>query len=443
MYKCSNCSKEYRKWQGKCDNCGEWNTLAEILIPKSEFLNKKGKNSKSQISKESKPIKLSELNKQTATSLEPTAHSSELKTGISEFDNAIGGRFVRGQVLLLAGSPGIGKSTLSLQITESFSNSNFTVLYISGEESPEQIKHRVDRLKQKQTNVEFLQETNIEAIENYMATNSSKYQVIIVDSIQTLYSVNVASSSGSISQVSECADRIINLSKGFGIISIIIGHINKSGNIAGPKILEHMVDTVLYFEGDKSHEFRLLRVEKNRYGSTDEVGLFKMSENGLVEVQDTKELFDSNKIPASGSVFCMAMEGKRAVVVEVQALAAKTYFEIPRRTTSGFDLSRLNILLALTDKKLKLKSYEYDIYVNITGGIKLKDPALDLAVLKAIVSSIQDKVVSNNELYFGEVGLTGEVRKVMFQEKREKEAKRLGFTKVWDSGSMKSVNDIV
>lgn len=428
MHQCTNCEKTYSKWQGKCDSCGEWNTLLEVKSSKTQKLKK---NKPSSIS----PVNLSDIK----TSKEKTL----LSTGISEFDNTLGGGILSGQVILLAGEPGVGKSTLSLHVLQELGNSKQKTLYIAGEESPEQIKHRADRLTLDQKHTDFVQETNIEAIEQYITANISNYSLVLVDSIQTLYSGNSTSSTGSVSQVSECTDKLVNLAKGYGIPIVIIGHVTKSGNIAGPKILEHMVDTVLYFEGDKKYEYRLLRVEKNRYGSTDEVGLFKMDEEGLKEIKDAKELFDSNKQPAIGSVFSIALEGNRPIVIEVQALATKSYFEIPRRTTSGFDKSRLHILLALADKLLKLKTYQYDVYVNITGGFTIKDPALDVAVLKALISSIKNTPVNPQSVYFGEIGLTGEIRKVFLQDKRLKEAKRLGFKEVVSHENTKKVNDLM
>lgn len=437
MYICSNCQKTYNKWQGQCENCGLWNTIVEVGNPGIQIRGAKGRTKKESHSQISiKPIKLTELkDKQTQKNF-------QLITNIHEFDNALGGRLISGQVILLSGSPGIGKSTLCSQITESFSKQKKNVLYIAGEESPAQIQERIKRLKLKHENVYYYPETNILEIERYVASNADKIDVIFADSIQTLYDPSLNSSAGSVSQISESTNRLVNLAKGFGITTFIIGHVTKTGDIAGPKILEHMVDTVLYFEGEKRFEFRILRVEKNRFGPTDEVGIFKMENNGLAEVRDTKELFDPNKEESSGSVYAMVLEGTRPVVVEVQALATRSYFPNPRRTTSGFDLSRLYILLAIIEKRLKINTGELDIYVNITGGIKVSDPALDLAVIKAVVSSIKDQVVPKTSIYFGEVGLTGEVRKVLFEDKRIKEAKRLGFNQIVCSKNLKSVVQI-
>lgn len=444
MFVCSNCQKTYNKWQGQCDNCGQWNTIIEIentagTLRGKSLNSKKGAKKQSRFSDEpvaSKPIRLSEITKELKN------NRAQLVTGINEFDNAMGGRLVHGQVVLLSGSPGIGKSTLSSQITESFSKQGLRVLYIAGEESPSQIQERITRLKLKHENVYYYSVTDISEIERYVASKQHDIDVIFADSIQTLYDPNIVSSAGSVSQISESTNRLVNLAKGFNITTFIIGHVTKAGDIAGPKILEHMVDSVLYFEGDKNHEFRILRIEKNRFGPTDEVGIFRMETGGLKEVKDTKELFDADKEAASGSVYSMVLEGTRPVVVEVQALATRSYFPNPRRTTSGFDISRLHILLAIIDKKLKLNTGEMDVYVNITGGIKVSDPGMDLAVIKAIISSIKDQIVPKTAIYFGEAGLTGEVRKVQFQEKRIKESKRLGFKDINSPIDIKNVGNI-
>lgn len=431
MYICSNCQKEYNKWQGQCDNCGLWNTIIELEgRVEDKKATKKSKLTNSTVN----PVKLSELEKETKL--------SQIKTGISEFDNAIGGRMVQGQVILFSGEPGIGKSTLTLQIIETLSNQGLKIIYIAGEESPHQIKERADRLKLKLSNVLFLPEVNVDNLERYIASHAKDIDFIVADSIQTLINPQIASSSGSVSQVAEATNRITSLSKGLNITTLMIGHVTKSGDIAGPKIVEHMVDTVIYFEGEKRYEFRVLRIEKNRFGPSDEVGIFRMGNNGLTEVSDTKELLSESKNDEPGSVFSLVMEGSRPVAVEVQALATKTYFPNPRRTTSGFDLNRLYILLAIIDKKLKIPTWDFDVYVNITGGIKITDPGLDLAVITAVISSIKDKNVSSNKVYFGEVGLTGEIRKVYFEDKRIKEAKRIGFQSIVSNKEFKNVKDI-
>jgi DNA repair protein RadA/Sms len=424
MFQCSNCKKTYSKWQGQCSSCQEWGTITEVEQATAKFSTKSRKgNSKV---KSIKNVEVITLNKLTETK----NNRNNIVSGIEEFDNAIGGRIVAGQVILLAGTPGIGKSTLCSQLTEAFSKQNKKILYICGEESPYQIKQRTDRMGLKQENVEYISEMDISVIETYVSQNSEKYEMIFVDSIQTVFEPNLPSASGSVSQISETTNRLVSLSKGFGIPTIIIGHVTKTGDIAGPKILEHMVDTVLYFEGEKRMELRILRVEKNRFGPTDEVGIFKMSTKGLEQVRDTKELFDSTIPEASGSVFSMILEGNRPVVIEVQALCVKTYFPQPRRTASGFDFNRLNILIAVIEKILKIPMGEYDVYVNITGGMKVNDSGLDLAIIAAIVSSVKNKAIPRNLIYFGEVGLTGELRKIWLEDKRKKESKRLGFSTI-------------
>jgi len=431
MFKCSNCNKEYSKWQGKCDSCHEWGTIQESTSKSEASVVRSRGKKETKLTRELKRFEFKESSIET------------IQTGIDELDNALGGRLVRGQVILLSGSPGIGKSTLSSQIADKLSGRKYKVTYICGEESPEQIYQRLKRLKLKAENVDFIQEYEINHIINYIEENKSEIDVLIVDSIQTVYSEGLTSMQGSVSQVSECTSMLTNISKAYGITTIIIGHVTKSGEIAGPKLLEHIVDTVLYFEGDKTSDLRILKVEKNRFGPTDEVGLFQMTENGLKELLDTKDLFSKDKPENEGSVYSMVLEGNRAFVIEVQALATKTYFSNPRRASSGFDLNRLYILLAVIDKNLRLATGEFDIYVNITGGFKTSDRALDLAIIKAIVSSIKGQKVKNDTVTFGEVGLTGEIRKVVLQEKREKEAKRMGFSKVETFKSIRKLGDIL
>ncbi len=431
MFKCTNCSKEYSKWQGRCDACQEWGTIQESSSKsESSVVRSRGKK-ETKVTREIKRFEFKE------------GSFESIQTGIAELDNSLGGRLVRGQVLLLSGSPGIGKSTLSSQLADKLSEQKYNVTYICGEESPEQIYQRLKRLKLKATNVDFIQEYEINHISSYIEENKDKIDVLIVDSIQTVYSEGLTSMQGSVSQVSECTSMLTNLSKAFGITTVIIGHVTKSGEIAGPKLLEHIVDTVMYFEGDKTSDLRILKVEKNRFGPTDEVGLFQMTENGLKELMDTKDLFSKDKPESEGSAYSMVLEGNRAFVIEVQALATKTYFSNPRRACSGYDLNRLYILLAVIDKNLRLTTGEYDIYVNITGGLKTSDRALDLAIIKAIVSSIKSQKIKNDTVTFGEVGLTGEIRKVLLQDKREKEAKRMGFAKIETMKNVKKLSDIL
>jgi DNA repair protein RadA/Sms len=430
MYKCSNCGKEYSKWQGKCDACHEWGTIQEEVGRAEPAVRSRGKK-ESKVTRKVTKFELKEGNFES------------IQTGIGELDNSLGGRMIRGQVILLSGSPGIGKSTLSSQLADKLSTRNYNVTYICGEESPEQIHQRLKRLKLKAENVDFIQEYEINHISAYIEDNKANIDVLIVDSIQTVYSANLTSMQGSVSQVSECTSMLTTMSKAYGITTIIIGHVTKSGEIAGPKLLEHIVDTVMYFEGDKTSDLRILKVEKNRFGPTDEVGLFQMTESGLKELNDTKDLFSKDKPENEGSVYSMVLEGNRAFVIEVQALATKTYFSNPRRATSGFDLNRLYILLAVIDKNLRLATGEFDIYVNITGGLKTSDRGLDLAIIKAIVSSIRNLKVKNDSVTFGEVGLTGEIRKVHLQEKREKEAKRMGFSNVETMKTVKKLSELI
>lgn len=429
MYNCENCNKEYSKWQGKCDSCQEWGTIREGTTTEPTIRSRGKKESK--VTRKVTKFELKEGKFET------------IETGIAELDNSLGGRMIRGQVILLSGSPGIGKSTLSSQLADKLSTRKYKVTYICGEESPEQIHQRLKRLKLKAENVDFIQEYEINHISAYIEENKANIDVLIVDSIQTVYSANLTSMQGSVSQVSECTSMLTSLSKAYGITTIIIGHVTKSGEIAGPKLLEHIVDTVMYFEGDKTSDLRILKGEKNRFGPTDEVGLFQMTESGLKELSDTKDLFSKDKPENEGSVYSMVLEGNRAFVIEVQALATKTYFSNPRRATSGFDLNRLYILLAVIDKNLRLTTGEYDIYVNITGGLKTSDRGLDLAIIKAIVSSIRNIKVKNDSVTFGEVGLTGEIRKVHLQEKREKEAKRMGFSNVETMKTIKKLSELI
>lgn len=438
MYICKECKKNYSKWQGKCDSCGTWGSLEESSIPVNKDYSGSKTRRRRSASDHFDQIIGTNLSNLT---LENTNYF-DIKSGIDEFDNAIGGRIVAGQVILLGGTPGIGKSTLSSQLTESFSIQGLKVVYICGEESPMQIKKRIDRLGLKHANVIYITETNIDNIEHFVEKNLNDIDIIFIDSIQTIFTKELNSTAGSIAQISECTTRIVNLAKAHNKATFIIGHVTKTGDIAGPKILEHMVDTVLYFEGEKRFELRMLRVEKNRFGPTDEVGIFKMSVRGLVQVKDTKELFDSTQEDIAGSVYSMVLEGNRPIALEVQALVTKTYFSQPRRTVNGFDFNKLNILIAIIEKILNISMWEYDIYVNITGGIKTSDAGIDLAIIKAILSSLKNTPVSRRSIYFAEVGLTGQLRKVWLEDKRTKEAKRIGFENIFNSQNTNLKNPV-
>lgn len=430
MFICTNCKKEYSKWSGKCENCGSWNTLEEGT-QKLQMRKGSAKQTKRAVP-QIKPVKIFD----TISEKE----FEEINTGIHEFDNVVGGRLLAGQLVLLAGAPGIGKSTLCLQIIEKLSLDRKKVLYVCGEESVYQIKKRVERLSLNLENVEFINERDIFSIQHFLEQNP--YDALLVDSIQTIFSPDISSASGSVSQISECTNVLLNCAKSLNLLTFVIGHITKTGDIAGPMVLEHMVDTVLLFEGDKKNDLRYIRVEKNRFGPTDEVGIFRMEDKGLVEVSDTKDLLEKNFVVDSGSVYSMVSEGSRPIVLEVQALATKTYFTNPRRTTSGFDINRLYIILAIIDKKFKLRTFEYDIVVNIVGGIKISDTGLDLAVFVAVVSSILDTIVSQETIAFGEIGLSGEIKKVYLEEKKKKESLRLGFKNILSKANYKSLFEV-
>lgn len=409
IYVCSECGEEFSKWSGMCENCKNWNTLKEFKV--DSF--KTNSNKKAQVSE------ISNLGKIKKTNF------SRLKSNIYEFDRVLGGGIVPGSVILLGGDPGIGKSTLTAQVISNIKDA----LYISGEESLEQIKLRVDRLNIKNKDLSVVCETDIDSIIKTITKNNSS--LVIIDSIQTMYSESFPSTPGSMVQVRECGLRLQNIAKKLKIPIIMIGHVTKSGNVAGPKILEHLVDVVLYLEGERYHNNRILRAQKNRFGSIDEIGVFEMEERGMVEVKNPSKLFleEKNK-DISGSVVAVTVEGNRPILVEVQALVSKTNFGYPKRTTSGFDLNRLNLIIAILSQRGRVNLGNYDVYINIVGGLKVKDPGIDLAIAIAIVSAYVKKSVANNYAFFGELGLSGEIRKVKFDKKRTNEAKRLGFKKI-------------
>lgn len=440
IFVCSDCGEEYAKWSGKCLNCGEWNTLREMRIKKQEVRNKNNTNNK--------PAEIVNLDKVECKDFR------RISTQIGEFDRVLGGGIVPGTVILLGGDPGIGKSTLVLQLASNLTNVHLrgvhSVLYISGEESPQQIKIRADRLNIKTNNLHLLSETDIDAIINQiqnpnvkcqfkskcqMSNSSNKlqasYKLIIIDSIQTMYDSNYPSTPGSIVQVRECALKLQQLAKSLHISIILVGHVTKEGNMAGPRTLEHLVDVVLYLEGERYHNTRILRGVKNRFGAVDEIGVFEMTQKGLEELINPSKLFlaeRSENVP--GSVVTSTMEGTRPFLVEIQALTSTTNFGYPKRTASGFDLNRLNLLVAVLQKRAGLKLGNQDIYVNVVGGFRIKDPGVDLAVCTAITSAYLNKPIDSKTCLFGEVGLSGEIRTVNFAKKRQEEAKRLGFNKI-------------
>lgn len=413
IYICSQCGYETNKWIGKCSSCNSFNTMEEDVI-----------DVKKDISKVKKLIN---------TKVEPTflknvqgMDEERIPTNMPELDRVISGGIVKGSLLLVGGEPGIGKSTLILQICQSIGNMGKKILYVSGEESLSQIKLRANRLGITTENLLLLSETSMDLIEEIV--EKIKVDLLIIDSIQTINIEDVASAPGSVSQVRECTTRLMHISKGLNISTIIVGHVTKEGHIAGPKVLEHMVDTVLYFEGEHKASYRIIRVVKNRFGSTNEVGVFKMEDVGLVEITNPSEYMLSGRpINVAGSAITCSLEGTRPILAEVQALVSYTSFGIPRRTATGTDYNRVVMLMAVLEKKAGLKLGNYDSYVNIAGGMKIAEPALDAAVIVAIASSYGGKVVNPYTLIFGEIGLTGEIRAVTMAEKRVYEAKKLGF----------------
>ena len=413
VYYCTSCGNETPKWVGKCPACGEWNTLTEHTQGNHAAGKANDRNFEFR-----KAQRISEVLCDT---------QSRFSTGINELNRVLGGGAVEGSLVLVGGAPGIGKSTLLLQICVQLC-SDRTVLYVSGEESETQIKMRANRLKVDAETLFVLSETGLSNILD--AVESLKPDVLIIDSIQTLYCDDNESSPGSVSQVKDCTMALMRLSKTLGITVFVVGHINKDGNIAGPKVLEHMVDCVLYFEGDPNSSYRLLRAAKNRFGSTNEIGVFEMKDLGLVEIPNPSQMLLSGRPEgASGTCVACVMEGTRAVLAEVQALVAKSAFNVPRRTSDGFDYNRAALLLAVAEKRAGVKLNMFDAYINVIGGLQLDEPGADLPVILAVVSSYRDAVIPGDLVAVGEVGLTGEIRSVSNMEQRLSEAARLGFKK--------------
>lgn len=410
---CQNCGYETVKWMGKCPDCGQFSTLVEEIVQPSN-----SRFSTPSISNVKNKSQL--LNEITAT--------NEIRslTGMSELDGVLGGGLVEGSLTLVGGDPGIGKSTLILQICQKLGEQGKKILYVSGEESPQQIKMRADRLGVTTENLYLISETNMSVIEAVISDMQPDF--VVIDSVQTMYIDEVASAPGSVTQVRECTSRIMHIGKGKGITVIIVGHVTKEGAIAGPRILEHMVDTVLYFEGDKNASYRLLRAVKNRFGATNEIGVFEMASKGLVEILNPSEYMLSGRpVDISGSVVTCSMEGSRPLLIEVQSLVSFTSFNMPRRMAMGMDFNRVVLLIAVLEKRAGLQLASYDAYINITGGIRVVEPSLDAAVVTAIASSYRNKPIASDMLVFGEIGLTGEMRAVSMAEKRVSEAKKLGF----------------
>ncbi len=411
IYFCQNCGHEESKWLGQCPMCKEWNTFVEekIAVSKSSAV-------KSAV-REAEVVTLSSVS---------TEQEDRIRTKIEELDRVLGGGIVPGSLVLVGGDPGIGKSTLLLQVCRQLAEEQKKVLYISGEESVKQIKLRADRMGEFDDHLLLLCETNLETIRQVI--ERERPAAAVIDSIQTMYSEEAASAPGSVSQVREATHTLMQLAKGLNITIFIVGHVTKEGTVAGPRVLEHMVDTVLYFEGDRHASYRILRGVKNRFGSTNEIGVFEMRETGLEEVANPSEyMLNGRPENASGSVVACSMEGTRPILMEIQALVCKSNFGMPRRTAAGTDYNRVNLLMAVLEKRIGLPLSNYDAYINIAGGIRMNEPAVDLGIVMAIVSSYKNRPISEKTIVFGEVGLSGEVRAVSMPSQRVAEARKLGF----------------
>ena len=410
VFFCQNCGHEENKWLGQCPMCKEWNTFVEetVSVAKSNVV---------KLSKEAELVALNDI---------ATDNEDRIRTHMQELDRVLGGGIVPGSLVLVGGDPGIGKSTLLLQVCQRLCEEQKQVFYISGEESLKQIKLRANRMGTFKETLYLLCETNLEVIRNVI--EKRKPDIVVIDSIQTMYSEEVSSAPGSVSQVREATNVLMQLAKGLGISIFIVGHVTKEGTVAGPRVLEHMVDTVLYFEGDRHASYRILRGVKNRFGSTNEIGVFEMRQNGLVEVKNPSEFMLNGKPEhAAGSVVACSMEGTRPILIEIQALVCSSNFGVPRRTAAGTDYNRVNLLMAVLEKRLGLHLSNYDAYVNIAGGVKMNEPAIDLGIVMAIVSSYKNQAIDEKTIVFGEVGLSGEIRAVSMPEQRVAEAKKLGF----------------
>lgn len=415
-YVCQQCGYSQVGWAGKCPNCESWGTLVETRLGEKSEKKKKGE------VKASKPKSLQSI---------PKKDTSRTSTKISELNRVLGGGLVPGQVALLAGDPGIGKSTLLLQVADKLATKTMSTLYVSGEESAQQIKVRGDRMDISHKNIKIMEETSVEAVIETvedLIEDGDKPRMVVIDSIQTMATEDLTGMAGSVGQVRECASRFIKIAKRHSIPLFMVGHVTKEGTVAGPAVLSHLVDTVLWFEGDQNMALRILRAVKNRFGATDEVGIFEMEDNGLNPVGSPEKLFLSKKeqnVP--GSVVSSMMQGTRPILIEIQSLVVPTKLAYPKRVVQGFDSKRLELLLAVLQKRAGLPLYEYDVFVNVAGGISVKEPAVDLAICLSIASSYFDKPLDSKTVVVGEVGLLGEIRDVVAQDKRLKEAKRLGY----------------
>ena len=426
VFVCDECGYETPKWVGKCPGCGEWNTMVEdVRLPQ-----------KAAVSAAPRPahtfsaMPLSQIN---------AADEHRFVTGISELDRVLGGGIVKGSVILLSGDPGIGKSTILLQVCNALQG-DIKILYVSGEESAIQIKLRAKRIGVESDAVSVMTETDVQTVCEYI--NSARPDLVMIDSIQTMQHPDISSSPGSIVQVRESANLLLRTGKSLDIPIFIVGHVNKGGDIAGPKVMEHIVDTVLYFEGERNQSYRILRAIKNRFGSTNEIGVFEMTETGLAEVENPSAMMLSGRMSdVSGGCITCIIEGTRPILAEVQGLVAATGFGNARRTAAGFDYNRLNLLLAVLEKRLGLMFSNLDTYINIVGGIRLDEPAADLAVAMALVSGLRDIPIDENTIAFGEIGLSGELRSVPRAQARVNEAERMGFTRcILPTACLKQIN---
>ena len=426
---CQSCGYESSKWMGQCPACHEWNTMVEETITKS---------SGSVDDRIKKSVDAPRVRPATLASIEMVTED-KITSGIGELDRVLGGGIVRGSMLLVGGDPGIGKSTLLLQVCKNVSGSGHSILYVSGEESLKQIKMRAVRLGEFTDDLKLLSETNLDTITDIIV--NTKPEMVVIDSIQTMFNESVQGAPGSVGQVRETTGVLLKIAKTLGISIFIIGHVTKEGAVAGPRVLEHMVDTVLYFEGDTKGAYRILRGVKNRFGSTDEIGVFEMNEQGLREVTNPSEFMLSGRPEnASGSVVTCCMEGSRPLLVEIQALVCDTNFGFPRRQATGTDYNRVNLLMAVLEKRVGMRLSNSDAYVNIAGGMKINEPSMDLGIVMAVASSFRNRPIDESMICFGEVGLSGEVRAVSQVAQRVAEAERLGFkTVVLPEASLKSL----
>ncbi len=431
VYICQSCAYESMQWMGQCVECGEWNTLVETVIEKKSSV---GIGVKAR-GRAIKPLKLADIKKKD---------TKRISSNISEFDRVLGGGFVPGQVTLIAGTPGIGKSTILTQIAKNMPSTN--VVYVCGEESPAQIKIRTDRMGYEANNLYLVSDTNVESIVSSIESFGieGNLGLVIVDSIQSLSSEDLSGMAGSVGQVRGSTSKVVEVAKRLGVPVILVGHVTKEGTVAGPMVLEHVVDTVLYLEGDANHLFRVLKTTKNRFGPVSEVGIFEMVGTGMREVKNPSKLFlgDEREKP-SGTCVSVVMEGFRPLLFEVQALTVKTSFGYPKRTASGYNVNRLHVLLATLEKRCNLKVSDYDVYVSVSGGYKVSEYSCDLAVCLAIASSLKDKAIKPNVAAFGECDLSGGIRKVPYQDLRTKEVKKLGYTKVVSPDTASTINQAI